>query len=207
VRTPVISTWNGFAPEDICPADSLGWSAETEPPKLLFLGRLDAFNKGLDLLIEAALGLDPRERAKLTIQGPDWGDAARLKSFPGASAVTFAPPDYNKRPWQIIAEHDVFCLTSRFEGFGLSALEAMLAARVLIVPEVAGIAPHVRAAGCGVVIEPNVDAIRAGLNQLLAERPRWKKMGLAGREYAMKNLEWGRIARQAIEDYRKLKSK
>jgi len=207
VCTPVISTCNGFAPEDLGPEDALRWSPASDPPKLLFLGRLDAFNKGLDLLIEAVLGLDPRDGAKLTLQGPDWGDAARLKSFPGASAVTFAPPDYSRRPWQIIADHDVFCLTSRFEGFGLSALEAMLAARVLIVPDVAGIAPHVRAAGCGVVIEPNVDAIRAGLNQLLSQRSRWKEMGMAGREYAQKNLEWSRIARQAVEDYRKIKSK
>jgi glycosyltransferase involved in cell wall biosynthesis len=206
VQTPVISTSNGFAPEDVCPEESLRWSSPTEPPKLVFLGRLDSFNKGLDLLIEAVAKLDRRHQVKLTIQGPDWGDAAGLKSLPAASSVTFMAPDYTRRPWQIILEHDVFCLTSRFEGFGLSALEAMLAARVLIVPEVAGIAPHVRAAGCGMVIEADARSIQSGVEQLLASRARWKEMGMAGRDYALRHLEWGRIARQAIEDYRKLKS-
>ena len=40
--------------------------------------------------------------------------------------------------------HDLFVLPSRFEGFGLSALEAMLAARPVLVSDVAGLAPHIR---------------------------------------------------------------
>ena len=121
--------------------------------------------------------------------------------------VSFLSPDYQKRPWQIIAEHDVFCLPSRFEGFGLAALEAMLAARVLVVSEIAGIARHVRASGCGIVIEPKVEAIRNAVSALINSRDKWKEMGLAGREYALKNFQWDRIAEDALRQYARVSSR
>ena len=98
----------------------------------------------------------------------------------------------------------MFCLPSRFEGFGLSAIEAMLAGRVLIVSEVAGVAPHVKASGCGVVVAPERSAVRDGLRELLAKRDEWKAMGLAGRRHALKHLRWPTIAAAALRDYRNL---
>ena len=105
---------------------------------------------------------------------------------------------------QIIADHDVFCLPSRFEGFGLAALEAMLAARVLLVSEIAGIARHVRAADCGIVVEATTESIGAGLQTLLRRRDEWREMGLRGRRYALANLQWKSIAAGALRDYERL---
>jgi glycosyltransferase involved in cell wall biosynthesis len=98
----------------------------------------------------------------------------------------------------------VFCLPSRFEGFGLAALEAMLAARVLLVSGRAGIARHVAASGCGVVVEPTLARVGEGLLALLQRRAEWRGMGLAGRRYALANLQWKNIAASALEQYRRL---
>jgi glycosyltransferase involved in cell wall biosynthesis len=211
VQTQIIATCNGFSPEDVCPAERLRWSVDGAI-KLLFLGRIDAFNKGLDLLIQAMPGALERAGARLTIQGPDWGDLDELQKLArqresAPDIIRFLPPDYQKRPWQIIAEHDVLCLPSRFEGFGLAALEAMLAARVLVVSEIAGIARHVRASGCGVVVEPSAEAICDSVSSLISRRHQWKEMGLAGREYALKNLQWDRIAEDALREYVRLGSR
>ena len=207
VQTQVIATCNGFSPEDLCPAEQLRWSSDG-PIKLLFLGRLDAFNKGLDLLIQAIPGALECADVRLTIQGPDWGDLQQLQKLANDSKnVSFLSPDYQKRPWQIIAEHDVLCLPSRFEGFGLAAMEGMLAARVLVISEIAGIARHVRASGCGLVIEPNVKAIRDAVLDLINRRDKWKEMGLAGREYALKNFQWDRIAEDALRQYARVSSR
>ena len=87
----------------------------------------------------------------------------------------------------------MFCLPSRFEGFGLAALEAMLAARVLLVSERAGIARHVAASGCGVAVAPTVEGVREGLDRLLRRREHWREMGLAGRRHALRHLRWLRL--------------
>lgn len=207
IGTRVIETLNGVAPDTIPPESQLRWRAPEGPVHLIFLGRIDAHNKGLDILVRALPRLTGVADVRLTLQGPDWGDRARLeKQAAGMTAgrVTFRGPDYGRPSPRIIAEHDVFCLPSRFEGFGLAALEAMLAARVLLVSERAGIARHVLASGCGVVVAPTPAGIADGLLALLQRRSEWRGMGLAGRRYALENLQWKNIAAGALEQYRKL---
>jgi glycosyltransferase involved in cell wall biosynthesis len=207
VHTPVIEVLNGYAPEDVQPLEVLNWR-EQGPPRLLYLGRIDYHNKGLDILLDAFAQIKDQTDAKLTLQGPDWGDRAammrRAARLGLGERVEFRDPDFDKPSALIASEHDVFLLPSRFEGFGLSALEAMLAGRVILVSDVAGIAPHVRASRCGIVISADVAHVASGLLDLLTQRPRWKEMGLAGREYALQNLRWGHIARQTLDHYRAL---
>jgi hypothetical protein len=71
---------------------------------------------------------------------------------------------------------------------------------------VAGLSPHVRAAGCGVVCDSTVASVLQSLRQLIESRGRWKAMGLAGRDYAIQRLQWPAIARGALEQYRQLLS-
>ncbi|HKA39373.1 MAG TPA: glycosyltransferase [Burkholderiales bacterium] len=208
IGTRVIETMNGVALDAVPPESQLRWRVPEAPVHLVFLGRIDAYNKGLDILLSALPHLTAVADARLTLQGPDWGDRARLERQAAegtvAGGVTFLNADYGRPAPRIIAEHDVFCLPSRFEGFGLAALEAMLAARVLLVSERAGIARHVAASGCGVVVEPTPAAVGQGLLALLQRRAEWRAMGLAGRRYALDNLQWKSIAATALEDYRRL---
>jgi glycosyltransferase involved in cell wall biosynthesis len=205
IKTPVMEVPNGFSPADLHPESGLDWSTD-RGIKLLFLGRLDAYNKGLDILLDAFAELDGD--CTLTIQGPDWGDLAELEAQANrlklSDKVTFLKPDYDSSPSLIIANYDVFCITSRFEGFSLSALEAMLSARVLLVSEIAGIAPHIQASGCGVVVQPEPLSIKAGLVDLIRQRSAWKEMGLQGRQYVLNNLDWKSIASSTLKQYQQL---
>jgi glycosyltransferase involved in cell wall biosynthesis len=206
ITTPVIECQNGFFLEDLNSIPTPSWDEDAKT-KLLFLGRLDTHNKGIDLLIESFKGVaDAHDAVHLTIQGPDWGDRQRVLNMIAAgdlqSRITVKDADYNTRSPVIIARHDIFCLPSRFEGFGLSALEAMLAGRVLLVTDIAGIAPHVRNSDCGVVVDPSVASVRSGILQLLERRSQWREMGLRGRQYAIENLRWDRIAAKVAQEYR-----
>ncbi|WP_143438003.1 glycosyltransferase, partial [Hydrocoleum sp. CS-953] len=206
VNTSIIELPNGFHPEDVLPESKLEWRQNT-PAKLLFLGRIDAYNKGLDLLVEAFAKIvrkkDTSSKYKLIIQGPDFGDRKMLeekgKKLLICDNLSFLNPDFDVSPTSIIANYDIFCLPSRFEGFGLSALEAMLAGRVLLVSEVGGIASHVKSSGCGVVVQPEVASIKEGLEELLERRSEWEEMGMAGRRYVLKNLQWNKIAERALD--------
>jgi glycosyltransferase involved in cell wall biosynthesis len=196
------------APDGVPSESELRWRAPGEPVRLVFLGRIDAYNKGLDILLDAIAHLVGRAAVKLTLQGPDWGDRSRLEKRAATRSirdrVVFLGPDYERTSPQIVGEHDVFCLPSRFEGFGLAALEAMLAGRVLLVSERAGIARHVETSGCGLTVQPTVAGVEAGLLTLIARRADWPAMGLRGRRYALSNLQWNNIAATALDHYREL---
>jgi glycosyltransferase involved in cell wall biosynthesis len=207
VTAPVIETTNGYAQSDVLPESELSWHHDARP-SAMFMGRIDSHNKGLDLLLTALSEIAPEARPSLTIQGPDWGDRPALiaqASRLGIEAdVSFPDADFTTPSPSLIGKHDIFCLVSRFEGFGLAALEAMLAGRVVIVSEIAGIAPHVRASGCGIVVTANIRSIREGLAEMMKLRPQWPQMGMAGRQYAIEHLRWGRIAAGAWNEYKRL---
>jgi glycosyltransferase involved in cell wall biosynthesis len=204
IRQTAFETPNGFLPEEVPEEASLGWPA-ADDARLIFLGRMDEHNKGLDLLLRAFGQLDGRYKSSLALQGPDWGDRRRLERQAAelglSNRVCFQDADYHQPSARILSGYDIFCLPSRFEGFSLAALEAMLAARVLLISDVAGIAPHVKASGCGVVVQPEAGAIRNGLAGLLERRAEWKEMGLRGRRYALEMLTWKKIAGRALHHY------
>lgn len=210
IKTPIIALPNGFELQDVIPERNLTWPTNSIPT-LYFLGRLDAYNKGLDLLLDAIAQLKqivPPIPLKLVLQGPDWGDRETLKAqtvkLGIEEYVTFLDPDFTARSAELAMQYDVFCIPSRFEGFSLSALEAMLAARVILISTVAGLAPHVEISGCGLTIEPTVEGIRSGILALLQRREQWHTMGRSGREYALTHLRWESIAAQALPFYRSL---
>lgn len=207
IKAPVVAVPNGFSEDDILDEELLCWS-NGSPPKLFFLGRLDAHNKGLDLLLRAFAEVVQKNLAELTLQGVDKGDKAFLeklaKDLGLEEKVTFLEPDYKASASSLIRAYDIFCLPSRFEGFGLSALEAMLCARVLLISEIAGISSYIRDSECGVVIEPSISSIKEGLISLIAKRNQWQEMGFSGRRYAIENLSWKKIASDLLEQYRSL---
>ena len=208
ITTPVIETPNGVKEEAARDAGTDAGSGAA--PSLVFLGRLDAYNKGLDTLLDAFAQVVPRseERITLTLRGPDWGDRARLARRAAelglADRVAFLDPDYGRSPVELLGEHDLLCLPSRFEGFGLVALEAMLAGRVLLVSERAGVARHVLASGCGLSVPPTVDGLACGLLALLERREGWPEMGRRGRRYVLRRLRWDKVAADALDSYARL---
>ncbi len=208
IHTPVIEVQNGFVEADVLPVPKRPWPIGPDPVRLLFFGRLSRHIKGLDLLLEAFSALCNQPRPipiELSLQGADAGDGAQLAQTAWdlglSDRVHFCPANYTVSPPEIIAEHDILCLTSRSEGFGLAALEGMLAGRVLLVSASAGIAEHVHASGCGLVVQPTVKSIQEGLNLLLTCRDRWPEMGRRGQQYALDRLPWRTIAQQALPEY------
>jgi glycosyltransferase involved in cell wall biosynthesis len=201
ISTPILEVPNGIAIESELNEKSRYLSI----PKLLFFGRIDIYHKGLDLLLEAFREVVVEIEAELVIQGPDEGDRLRLEQQAMMIPhVTFLDPEYERSPVSLMGDYDMFCLPSRFEGFGLAALEAMVAGQVLLVSAEAGIAPHVVASGCGVVVQPNVAAIKEGLLALLRRRQEWQEMGMQGRRYALERLDWRQIGVEALGQYVRL---
>jgi glycosyltransferase involved in cell wall biosynthesis len=208
IGVPVVATENGFLDGDIPREEELRWRMQG-PVRALFWGRMDIHTKGLDVLLSGFNRVARKQPMFLTLQGPDWtGEAPAVKrlvsSLETADDIEMLPPVFDIAAPRVMLSHDLICMPSRFEGFGLAALEAMLAARVLLVSSSAGIAPHIQKCGCGVVVDSNEHDIQRGFEQLLAQRREWSEMGLRGRAYALENLHWNRIAARTLTQYRQL---
>ena len=209
VSTQTFVVPNGFDPGSVPDEDALSWT-DRGPTRILYLGRVDQHNKGLDILVDAVADVAPQVDVRVTIQGPDWGDAQRLRTYVRRlgldNLVTIEGPDFTKRAVDIIAMHDIFCLPSRYEGFGLAALEAMLAARPIVVSEIAGIASHIEASGAGMVVPCTRTDVAAALRSVIDKRCAWRTMGRQGRSYALDQLSWASIARRALGAYGSVRS-
>jgi glycosyltransferase involved in cell wall biosynthesis len=79
---------------------------------------------------------------------------------------------------------DVVVVPSRFEGFGLSAAEAMACGKPIVASRVDGLAEVIRdgVTGCLAAVE-NVSAFTAALTDLLKNEERRKTMGLSARRH------------------------
>jgi glycosyltransferase involved in cell wall biosynthesis len=169
------------------------------PPYVLFVGALQA-RKQPDLALLAMMGVDAGLR--LVFAGPDRGLEAALR----ASARTHRLEDRVEFAGHVSRDElaalyrgaQALVFPSRYEGFGLPALEAMasgtpvVATRSSSIPEVTGEA--------AILVGGDADELAKGIERAIAERERLRAAGL---ERAAR-FSWAETARQTAAVYREL---
>jgi len=108
-----------------------------------------------------------------------------------------------QEPGDWLARADVFVHTSRWEGFGIVLLEAMLASLPVVATSVSAVPEVVVDGGTGLLIgEGDVEALAAALNELLADPERARRLGAAGLERVRSEFSVARMTEQTIDVYR-----
>lgn len=155
-----------------------------------------AARRGLPIAVEAWRQVTRRmaEPRQLVVVGPE--------TPPPEPGVT-AAGRVDDRTWaSLLAGADAFCYPTRYEGFGLPALEAMasgtpvVAARVSALPEVLGDAAE-WADGTG------VDQIAAALHRVLADERRADDLRRRGLARAAARPSWAEAAGYVLDAYRR----
>jgi glycosyltransferase involved in cell wall biosynthesis len=174
-----------------------------EQEYLLYFGRLDWFQKGLDLLLDAVEILarrDPAMRLRIAGRGKD---AARVREEIGRrrlgdQVLLLGPVDEAER-LRLFAGARALLMPSRFEGFGMVAAEAM-AAGVPVVAAASGSLPEVVAPpDGGILVEPgDAMALADAVSALLASPERRHSLSRSGRTSA-ERFRWGRIAERHLD--------
>lgn len=167
------------------------------PLRLLFIGRFDR-QKGLDWLLDLVARLGP-ERVQLTLIG---------SAVLAASAVAALPPGVTALGWVAASEidrhvdaADAVIMPSRWEGFGLVALEAMRRAVPVLVSDRGALAEVVGDGGFVFPLE-STDVAAQLLTQL--DRPTLLAAGRRGRERFLSHFRSERMVSETLALYREL---
>ena len=214
---------NGIDPEIYRPqlsSETLNrFGIDPNRPFALFNGRITR-QKGLTLLLAAALELDPQYQLVIVASSPDTPEiAAEVAALAGrvsAERGNLVWIDRFIAREELIHLHShasVFVCPSIYEPFGLVILEAMACETPVVASRVGGIPEIVVDGVTGYLVDLDPDHLD-GFTTVLADRIETllghpstaARMGKAGRERVLEHFGWPAIAAQIFKLYESLLS-
>ncbi len=186
----------------------------TARPYVFSLSRIDT-NKGLDFLInafarvaaEADLALvvgggsaEPRERERLVLE--ELRDMAAAQGVEGRVAFTGYVTD-RELPY-FYRRARAFVLPSKFEPFGMTALEAMACGTPVVATNLGGLARFLEDGRDALLVDPSRTAeLAAAILRAATDRELAACLVAAGRETVAREFTWEAIAKKHIAFYDK----
>jgi glycosyltransferase involved in cell wall biosynthesis len=181
-------------------------SVEKHESELLCVGRSTDPNKGIRTLIQALARLPSRVRLTLVDDdSPDnqvlaWarsvGVEDRLSLTGRVDAATLV--DLYRRATVVV-------VPSRYEGFGLPAVEAMACGTPVVATRAGALPEVLDLTGGGVSAErDHPESIARGVLQLLEDRERRVQLAKRGRQRVVETLSWPKVAAATAAVYEEL---
>jgi glycosyltransferase involved in cell wall biosynthesis len=166
------------------------------------VGRL-AFQKGFDVLLRAMREVD---NATVVIVG-DGEDREQLEALANRLGVADRTiwAGWSDDVRSQVRAFDVFALPSRFEGFPLAVLEALLAERPVVAADVGSVGEAVIPGETGFLVQPDdPGALAAAIRQLIGDAELQRRMGARGRRLVLGRFTARDMARSFSELYAEL---
>jgi alpha-maltose-1-phosphate synthase len=209
---------NGIDPEIYRPQPSeetlTRFGIDSSKPFAFFNGRMTR-QKGVSLLLAAALKTDPGHQLVIVASSPDTPELA-------AEVAALAERVRSERGNLVWIDHFIsledlihlhssatlFVCPSIYEPFGLVILEAMACESAVVASRVGGIPEIVVEGETGYLVDYNpkdteafTTALAARIEEVLSDAPLAARMGKAGRQRVVDHFGWPRIAERTVELY------
>jgi glycosyltransferase involved in cell wall biosynthesis len=187
------------APSSPTPAEA---GIPADAPLALAVGRLIEQKDHATLLRAFAVVREQHPQARLAIlgSGPLEAETRALAASLGLADAVALPGRTDIRDWLLRA--DVFVHTSRWEGFGIVLLEAMLAGLPVVATRVSAVPEIVADGVTGALVPPgDAEIVARELAALLADPDRRHRLGEAGRERARTEFSVARMTERTVEVY------
>lgn len=171
-----------------------------EQPYLLYFGRMDVHTKGLDTLIAAFARVAlqyPQIQLKMAGRGASQAVAqvrqlVRQAGIEDRVELLGAVDETQK--CELLRQALFLCMPSRYEGWGIAAVEAQAAGKAVLGTRVSGLRDAVREGETGLLVEAGQpEALAGGMRQLLDQPELRQRLGRQGREWA-RRFDWAQIA-------------
>lgn len=175
-----------------------------------YIGRLDMYHKGLDLLL-SAISLIPDElkayQFHLSLYGPALHDEQKvLKDFIEEKQIqdliSLNNGVYGEEKIHILENTDLFVLTSRMEGLPMALLEALSYGIPCLVTKGTNMAEEIRSENAGWIANTDVESIKEAFLDLL-RCPDFTQRSKCAYRLA-KKYSWSAIAAESHSEYEKL---
>ena len=174
--------------------------------RIIFMGRGDIHHKGLDRLIRL-FGCIARQDpdVSLYLYGcPEAGLklAGEMNAIgPSKSRIVFHAPVYDDEKARALAEATIYIQASRWEGFGVSIAEAMVAGVPVMVSRECALSAFLEQTGGGRVLEDFAEAGASQVVAMLRDAKAAAELGACGMDVAGRNFSARVIAGQMQQLY------
>ena len=198
----VVNVWNGLDTDFYSPDPAVEKSAA----ELVCVGRASDPNKGIRTLISALARLPSHVRLTLVDNDHPDNEVFRWARETGATKrlhVTGRVPQ--EELLHLYRRATLVVVPSRFEGFGLPAVEAMACGTPVVACR-AGALPEVMKLGGGGLVVPrdDPDALARGVLELLEQPELRRAMSSNARSCVEASFAWPRVAEATVEVYREV---
>lgn len=195
-RAQITTIGNGVDPATFDTVPTVG-------EDVVFIGRLEIAQKGLDLLLQAWALAAPHQSGTLAIAGTG-PDRDRLQSLAArldiADRVRFVGWVSGPAKHDLLAAARLVVVPSRFETFGIVAVEALAAATPVLtfdIPCLREVVPST----CGRTVAPfDVAAFAAAITEMCADTDWLILAGQRGRTFA-RSFDWDALAMRQANTY------
>ena len=173
------------------------WGINNNEKIILYLARIHKV-KGPDLLAKAFACLaEELNNVKLVIAGPDDGYLATLKELIKEldieEKILFTGPLYGRDKLEAYIDADVYVLSSIYETFPISVLEACACGTLVIVTDRCGIS-NIIDGQAGLVVPYDEDALGKAILSLMNDDKKRQELGEGGKLLVREKFNWKNIA-------------
>ena len=187
------------------------YSLDPEVLIVVFLSRLHE-KKRPDFLLEIFANLDrgdqPRHLLMAGTGEQSYCDYLRIQvqRLGLADQVTFTGFVSGFDKDLLLQGADMFTLPSYSENFGIAVVEALAAGLPVVITPDVQIAPDIKAAKAGLVVQGDLNSWVKALNALLEPTAMRADFGKNGKQLAGEKFSWPSIARQLAQSYQEILS-
>ncbi|MCL5986676.1 MAG: glycosyltransferase family 4 protein [Actinobacteria bacterium] len=177
---------------------------------ILFLGRLDIYMKGLDILLAAFAELikdAPDIRLQIAGRGPA-KTVQRIKktisSLQLQDGVKLLLDIDDQTKFELLSKCLFFCMPSRYEGWGITAVEAAACSKAIVATNIPGLREAVRENYNAILVNPDsVNELSAAMKTLITDKDKRKELEANSRRWADK-FSWESTSVKELNFYREV---
>ncbi len=174
-----------------------------------YIGRLDPYHKGLDLMVAAAEQIYEKMlemNAEIHIYGPDIlgrkDYLEKLISNANVGKIVKVHKEVSGMEKEtVLLDTDIFIQTSRFEGMPLGILEALSYGIPCIATEGTTLGERIEEVGAGWNAGDTPESVANAIMKGINNRDKWKFIGTNGRNFAKTEYSWEVIMEDTLNEY------
>ncbi len=183
--------------------------------RFVYIGRLDVYHKGIDLMIESISKCKEQlagANCSFDLYGPDLygrGDQIRglIKEYCVENIVKLHGEISGEEKETVLMSSDIFIQTSRFEGMPLGVLEALSYGLPCLVTEGTNVGHFIKENKCGWASKDNASSIQECLLQVINDKVYFETFSTNAIRFARSEFSWPLIAERTIEKYKEFLNK